>query len=78
MGSNVPRTYIKPRWALETPCFGCNDRAIGCHGECEKYKKFKADGLEDWKKRREAYYKERDAECFEVSAKIKTLKRKGK
>lgn len=23
------------------PCYQCNDRVIGCHGTCQKYKDFK-------------------------------------
>jgi hypothetical protein len=24
------------------PCYGCGDRAPGCHGRCERYKGFEA------------------------------------
>lgn len=24
------------------PCFGCNDRAQGCHAKCQKYAEWKA------------------------------------
>lgn len=27
--------------AIGSPCLGCTDRQVGCHGNCEKYKAFK-------------------------------------
>lgn len=24
----------------ESPCFECSERAVGCHAQCEKYKKY--------------------------------------
>lgn len=27
----------------EPPCYHCEDRAIGCHGSCEKYKAWKSE-----------------------------------
>ena len=26
---------------IQVPCHGCVDRRIGCHGKCNKYKKFR-------------------------------------
>ena len=26
-----------------SPCMNCEDRHVGCHSECEKYKQFRAD-----------------------------------
>lgn len=23
------------------PCLNCNDRVVGCHGKCEKYKSYR-------------------------------------
>lgn len=31
-------------------CFGCTDRHIGCHGDCERYKEF-VDENEEFKKK---------------------------
>ena len=28
---------------MNTPCNNCPDRHIGCHGECERYRKYKSD-----------------------------------
>ena len=25
----------------KVPCKGCKDRAVGCHGSCERYARFK-------------------------------------
>jgi len=25
---------------MESPCFGCERRRVGCHGECEQYQAF--------------------------------------
>lgn len=27
---------------MRSPCMGCQERACGCHGRCEKYKGFRA------------------------------------
>lgn len=26
--------------SIKSPCFGCKNRTIGCHSNCEKYIKF--------------------------------------
>lgn len=28
---------------MTPPCKGCEDRAVGCHGSCERYKQYKAE-----------------------------------
>lgn len=28
---------------MKPPCKGCEDRAVGCHGNCERYKQYKAE-----------------------------------
>lgn len=28
---------------MTPPCKECEDRAVGCHGKCEKYQKYKAE-----------------------------------
>ena len=27
---------------MNAPCKGCRDRAVGCHGYCERYKTYRA------------------------------------
>lgn len=34
----------------ETPCYGCGDRFVGCHSQCEKYKVFREESLRRYKK----------------------------
>ena len=28
---------------MKPPCKGCEDRAVGCHGKCERYEQYKAE-----------------------------------
>lgn len=28
---------------VQSPCYGCGDRQIGCHAECEKYRSFRCE-----------------------------------
>lgn len=28
---------------IESPCLDCNNRHVGCHGECDKYLSYKID-----------------------------------
>lgn len=28
---------------MTPPCKGCEDRAVGCHSSCERYKQYKAE-----------------------------------
>ena len=28
---------------MKPPCKGCEDRAVGCHSGCERYKQYKAE-----------------------------------
>ena len=78
MGSNVPRSIFKPGWTRDSPCLGCGDRSVGCHGKCERYAQYKAEGLEDWKKRRDTYTAERNIEGYEVAKKVEMAKKKHK
>ena len=41
---------------MRAPCKGCQDRRVGCHGECEKYQTFRAEN----QKRLEQRQKELD------------------
>ena len=31
-----------------SPCYGCDHRAVGCHGECDEYKEFRS-ALDDYR-----------------------------
>lgn len=31
----------------KTPCYGCPDRTVGCHGRCEKYRVYR-EKLDGW------------------------------
>ena len=33
-------------FVTKAPCKNCEDRHVGCHAECEKYKQFKKDAEE--------------------------------
>lgn len=39
--------------AIKPPCKGCEERQIGCHSTCERYKAFRADLDEQNAKRAE-------------------------
>lgn len=26
---------------MDAPCKGCKERAVGCHGKCERYKEYR-------------------------------------
>lgn len=26
---------------IKSPCYGCNDRCVGCHGKCNSYIQYK-------------------------------------
>lgn len=60
-----------------TPCFKCEERHIGCHGECDKYLAFDKANKEMLERRR------REIEIFdyrktEASKKFRTEHRKGR
>lgn len=61
-----------------SPCMGCTDRAVGCHGKCEKYIAYKAAGLADFKKRKEHYIAESRVERYVCDSKTRVLKRQGR
>ena len=39
----------------DVPCRNCEDRKLGCHSSCEKYKAFK-DRIESKNKNRQSFY----------------------
>lgn len=38
---------------MNVPCYGCDEREVGCHSECEKYKEYIAEN----EKRKEEHRK---------------------
>lgn len=40
---------------VKAPCKGCPDRVLGCHDDCIRYKKYKAD-MDDWRKEKEEFH----------------------
>ena len=43
---------------VKAPCKGCQDRYLGCHADCPKYKEFKAesDAVRDARTQRQEAY----------------------
>ena len=37
----------------KTPCMGCSNRELGCHGNCEKYAEYRNECIDISRKRRE-------------------------
>ena len=33
--------YNYRKHGINSPCYNCPDRYVGCHGKCDKYKQFK-------------------------------------
>ena len=52
MGKLPPRNFAPD---AKSPCEGCTDRAIGCHGTCQKYTDWKDDWLKERKVQNSAY-----------------------
>lgn len=42
---------------MNAPCWNCQDRSIGCHGKCDRYKTYKQQSDQ----RRDAEFFEREA-----------------
>ena len=56
---------------VQSECKDCKDREVGCHGKCEKYKKF----LEESAKDKEKYHKSLIWDKY-YEAQVKKQKRK--
>lgn len=54
------------------PCKDCEDREIGCHSKCEKYKKFR----DDVDASNEARRKETFAESYRIKSCISMKKKR--
>ena len=75
-GSTVPNIDIVSRKLMNsTPCKECQDRKVGCHGSCEKYKAFKEMMFADRQKRREVYAPEKMNENYNRESKERHWKR---
>ena len=64
-----------------SPCMDCEDRMVGCHGSCERYKEFREQNMADYMARVDAYYHAAAADSYELDMKNKTfdaIRRKGK
>lgn len=56
------------KWGeTNAPCKGCENRFVGCHSECERYKTFKAN-IEAQRQKRNEYLKAGD-ELMEIRRK---------
>ena len=76
--SNTPRMCFRPRKFIQSPCYGCEGRTVGCHSTCDKYKDFRNETAKDFQKRKETYQAEVAAETFCIEQKMKSLRRHGK
>ncbi len=57
----------------EPPCKGCEERFVGCHSGCDKYKSWKAQELKRSKEAYQVYITEKVANDYVVQ-KIKDIK----
>lgn len=76
--SNIPKTCYRPNKFKLSPCYGCEDRTIGCHETCDKYKDFHNEALKDFRKRKDTYTAEVAAETFSVEQKLKVIRKRRK
>lgn len=60
----------------KTPCFGCDERQVGCHSTCEKYIQYSQHRCEQIAKAKEAYMNELIIEDMHIKGALKTLHRK--
>ena len=74
--SRVP-AYSRHR-RTAPPCKGCEDRVVGCHSRCDKYKEWKAQDLEKIKQANDLHLAEQVVDDYVVK-KIRSVKaRKGR
>lgn len=74
----VPRRVYRPVRFHCSPCFGCEERKIGCHSSCDYYKAYSEDRIADIQKRRIAYLGEFVAEDVLAKSAIKINRKRGK
>ena len=70
----TPRLFLRKK--IPCPCHKCTERIMGCHAECKKYKEFKHQRAEEYKKMKATYIHERKIEDYEIKQKIKIKKEK--
>lgn len=58
----------------KSSCCGCQERKLGCHGTCEKYKAF-IDKNNEWKAKVIKGRNEYSKECQDRQRKIENLKK---
>lgn len=73
MGS-VPRLCFRSSKLDTSPCYGCDERVVGCHSSCERYKEYHEKNVADHQTRKEAYMAEYDVQEYLIDSKMKTLK----
>jgi len=79
--SYVPDCWLVSRSVkLSAPCKDCEDRGVGCHGKCEKYRAYKERMSEERRKCLKAYGDEQIHEnyCRKVHEKIVKRQRTGR
>lgn len=59
-----------------SPCKDCENRVVGCHGKCEKYKAFVVERVKLCQQNYEQREKERQAETVLITGAIKKSGRK--
>lgn len=61
-----------------SPCKECTERSIGCHGKCEKYKKYRVI-YQDEKQKIAAYFAEHSTKHGKIAKRcLKAIERKSK
>ncbi len=50
-----------------SPCYGCPDRVLGCHGTCEKYTAFKGERIEIFRQIRKQVGIEKSADAVIIN-----------
>ena len=76
--ATVPRRVYRPIRFKYSPCFGCEERTVGCHGICERYKAYNEDQIADIQKRRRAYTGEFVTEDVLAKTAVKINRKRGK
>jgi len=59
---------------MEIPCYNCNERHVGCHGECDRYASYSAMRREENKRT----FIEKDATMASMDRVRKQAKKVGK
>jgi len=59
---------------MEIPCYNCNERHIGCHGECDRYASYSAMR----KQENERIFKEKEVKAASVNLVRKQARKVGK